>query len=201
MAGKKFRASTPRGTLAYGWIHKPDTGHKYSNGKYKGTLVMNADADLSKVKAQFEEAFRDRFPNEDWDDAKKPWKSGDGHKNEEFHGKLLLDASSKFAPEVFDGKRKKLPKGLQVRSGDEVKFGIQAYAYEQTEKVREGKKTVTVTVYGVSAQLVAVQLLAKNAGGGADLFEEEEDAFDASDYEAEDFETAEDEDADDSGDF
>ena len=62
-------------------------------------------------------------------------------------------------------------------SGDLIKCAAVVFPYESTEKVKENGKTKTVTVRGVSLQLLGVQLLDKrNAGGdgGVSMFDEED---------------------------
>jgi len=183
---KKVLVVTPTGIAAYAWIQKADTGHQYSNGKFKVTLVLDGDTDLSDLEAKAIAAFKEEYPDAPTDELKFPWKSGEDHKNEEFHDKLLLFASSKFKPKTIDGKRKQLRRGVEVRSGDEVRLVVNLFPYQSTEKVREGKKTITVTSYGVSAQLNIVQLIRKNASGaaGLDLLDELDDAFDQDDYDS-----------------
>lgn len=177
---KKVLLVTPPGTAAYAWFHKPDSGHQYSNNKYKGTLVLPGDTDMSDIEAKAKAVLAEAYPKADVDTAGMFFKSGDNHKNEEFRGTILLNASSKFAPQIVDAKRKPLPKGVEARSGDEVRFVLSLFPYESTEKVREGGKTVTVTVYGVSAQLQVVQVITKNSGGGGVNMLDEIDGFDAS---------------------
>ena len=113
---------------------------------------------------EIEKLIKEAFPDADLSELQLPWKEGDADK-EEFAGKIILTAKSKYAPQIVDSKKQKLPKGVKAMSGDRVRFVASLYAYEQTEKVREGKKTVEVTVYGVSLQLNVVQVIEKNAGG------------------------------------
>jgi preprotein translocase subunit SecD len=183
---KKVLVVTPPGTAAYAFIHKKDTEGQYATKKFKVTIVADGDADVSEMRSKSIEAFRAKFPNvkiKD-DEIKMPFKSGDDHKNEEFRGKILIDTKSEYKPDVRDTKRQPLKKGVQVRSGDVIRAVVNLFPYEQTEKVREGKKTVNVTVYGVSAQLNLVQLIEKRSGGGGvDLLDEVE-GFTNDDYDA-----------------
>lgn len=181
---KKYLFTTPAGIAAYAYFHKPDTGKQFSDNKYKVDLILPGDADLSKLEELALAAFKEAMPGKPTDNLQFSWKSGDGHKNEEFHGKIILKAKSKFQPQIVDGKRKPLPPKVKAMSGDEVRLVVQLYPYESTEKVREGGKLVTVTTHGVSCQLKVVQVVAKNAGGGGlDMLDEIEDGFDASSIE------------------
>lgn len=186
---KKVNIVTPVGVAAFAYFHKPDTGKKYSDNKFKGKLVLDGDTDLSALEEKLRAFAAEAFPDADLSELQLPWKEGDADK-EEFAGKIILTAKSKYAPQIVDSKKQKLPKGVKAMSGDRVRFVASLYAYEQTEKVREGKKTVEVTVYGVSLQLNVVQVIEKNAGGSglselddidgwvpdeADGFDEDED--------------------------
>lgn len=192
MADKKKRVYLPFvtgvGTAAYSYFHKPDTGQQYSNNKYKGDLILDGDIDMSKAEALALQAAKEEFGDLDFGgsvELKLPWKSGDGHKNEEFHGKVIFHAASKDAPKLVDSKKKTLPAKVLVKSGDRVRFVVALSPWTKTEevKVRENGKQVTVkeTVYGVTAYLNVVQLIEKrNGGGGVDLLDDI-DGFDAND--------------------
>jgi hypothetical protein len=177
---RKVTYVTPVGVAAYSYFHKPDTGGQYSDNKYKGDLILPGDTDLSKLETTLKDFCIENFPNAVRDDIQLPFKSGDDHKNEEFHGKIILKAKSKYAPQVVDAKKKPLPKGVFARAGDEVRFVTTLYAYETTETIKEGGKKTTVTLHGVSLQLTVVQVIAKNAGGGGLNDLDEIDGYDAS---------------------
>jgi len=200
MAKKKFLARVPRGIAAFAYIHKPDTGHKYSTNKFKVTVVLDGDTDMEAIRAKALEAAAHEWGDKVQEgDIVMPWRDGNDRKQEEFHGKILLTASSKFAPTVVDSKRKPLKKGVQVWSGDEVAIVVNLNPYEKTEKVREGKKMVEVQTFGVSAQLNIVQLIAKNSGGGGLNLLEDEEGFendDVDDADETDADVADDEDND-----
>jgi hypothetical protein len=173
----KVQIVTPVGTAAYAYFHKPDTGNRFSDNKYKGRLVLPGNTDLSKIEKTIRDFAATVFPNADLSDLQLPWKAGeDAFKDkDEFKGKIVLTAKSKFAPQIVDAKKKTLPKGVKAQSGDNVKFVCGLYAYEQTEKVKEKGKLIDMTIYGVSLQLSVVQVIAKNAGGGGlDLLSEED---------------------------
>ncbi|MDR3473433.1 MAG: DUF2815 family protein [Devosia sp.] len=178
---KKVMITTPSGIAAYAWFHKPDSGKEYSDDKYKGDLIIDGDTDLSAIEDKVRAFAAEAFPGIDLSELQLPFKSGDDHKNEEFHGKIILRAKSKFKPNIVDSKRKALPKGVEARSGDEVRFVVSLYAYKKTEKVKEGKKVIEVVVYGVSFQLQVVQVIQKNSGGGGlNMLDDIDDGFDAS---------------------
>jgi hypothetical protein len=164
----KVQIVTPAGIAAYSYFHRADTKGKYANNKFKGDLVIDGSVDMSSLEKTLRDFAEAAFPGQGQsEDLKLPWSTWDNkEKNEEWIGSTILKASSKFAPKIVDTKRKPLPKGIEARSGDEVRFVCTLYAYEKTEKVKEGKKLIDVTFYGVSLQLQVVQLIKKNAGGG-----------------------------------
>jgi hypothetical protein len=209
--GKKFSVEvvSPKAIAAYAWVNKPDTGNQYSDDKYKVTLVFDGEADLSKLEAAAKEVADHDFPDVKFDDVKLPFVDGDtkAEKNEEFAGKVLVTAKSQFKPGVFDAKRKALPKGIELRSGDVCKALLKAISYEKTETVVEkvnGKRVESKeTVHGITFQLAGLQLLEKRNGGGnaANAFEDEEGGFDASEYEGAGSDDSSSGDGDQSGDY
>lgn len=164
----KVTVVTPVGRAAYAYHHKPDAEGQYADGKFKGQLVLEGDVDLTKLEKTARDFAAEVFPNDDLSDLHLPWKEYGGEK-EEFVGKIILKASTKHKPKVCDTKKNPLKKGIEARSGDEVRYVATLYAYKKVEKVREGKKVVDVIMFGVSLQLTIVQLVKKNAGGGANF--------------------------------
>lgn len=181
-------AFTPAGRLAYAYIAKADTeapaGASFKpDGKFKGTLVLDADADIEPLRAQCIELLRAEFGSKlpDESELALPIKSGDGHRNEEFHGFTLVSAASQYQPTIFDGQPKEVPKGVFPYSGDKVRFKVSLYPFKKTEKVREKGKMIDVDLYGVSLRLLAVQIIEKGqAGGGQGGFDAVEGGYEAS---------------------
>lgn len=194
-------------TVAYAWLDKPDSGHKFSNNKFKTTFVYDDVDDMAKIEEAVVELAEAEWGDKvSIDEVKRPYRTADEQTKEAFQGKVTITASSKFKPDLRDAKRKKLPPKVKIFGGDVCAAIVMLMPYESTEKVREGNKTITVTVYGVSAQLQAVQLVTKNSNGGsgADAFEEYDDGYDGSTFEDwGDDDQAEGEDigSDDDGDF
>lgn len=190
---------TPTGTAAYAYFHRADTKGQYANNKFKGQLVLDGDTDMSALEAKVREFAAEVFPDDDLSDLHLPWSEYAGDK-EEFEGKIILKASTKHKPKVLDTKRKPLKKGVEARSGDEVRLVCTLYAYKKVEKVKEGKKVIDVTVWGVSLQLSVVQLVTKRSGGGGEDLLDDIDGFDMDEVEDdEDNDTASDEASDDNG--
>ena len=167
---------TPAAYAAYAWLDKPDSGQQYSDDKFKVTAVFDKDTDLSDIEKTLITEARKKWPGIKPADLKLPFIDGDDKGKDEFAGKVLLTMKSKFRPQRVDAKRNALPDNVKIFSGDVIKCAGSVYCYESTEKVKEGGKTRTVTVRGVTLQLKAVQLIEKRNGGSnaADLFEEEE---------------------------
>ena len=178
---KKFTIQkvTPKAIAAYAWVDNPDTGNQYSDDKFKVTLVFEPDT-IDELRAAAQEVAEKGHPGVSPDDITMPFKDGNdkADKNEEFAGKILITAKSKFKPQTMDAKRKALPKSVKIFSGDIVKALIVFLPYESTEKVRneKTKKLETVKSYGVTAQLKALQLIEKRNGGGdaSSAFDDEE---------------------------
>ena len=170
--GKLPTIRSPLGVAAFAWIANPDSGKKYSDDKYKVTLVLDKGND--EVEA-FVKTINDAHAVAR---GKKktdfPVKDGDEKEKEEFKGKWLLTFKSKYQPECVDsvrnpetGKFTALTGDWMPKSGDRIKVGFAMLPYE------EGKNA------GISLQLRAVQVIEKRArsGGYGDAFEEEEGGY------------------------
>lgn len=182
----KISLVLPKATAVYPKVHRPDTEGQYATGKFQTQLAWD-EWELDKLEAAVIEAAKLKWGDDvDLDEVKRPYKLPEDQTKEAFEGKITATVSTKYKPDVVDSKKKKLPKGVEVKGGDLIKCAVVLFAYESTEKIREGKKTVTVTVQGVSLQLSAVMLVEKRSGGGgASMFDEEEGGFDSSEFEEE----------------
>lgn len=174
------KAVTPVGVAAYAWLYKPDEGGKYSDGKYKVTLVVDKGTDLSRLTEACEEAARIEW-GEVPEDLVYPYRDGDNHKNEEFRGCTLMTIKTKNRPGVVGPDPKiPLPEGVEARSGDRIRCSVIAMPYQSTETVIEvvdgKKKRVTTTTKGVTLLLRGVQLIEKRNMGG-DVSNDFDDEF------------------------
>ena len=146
--------SPPCGS-AYAWLSKPDEGQEYSDGKYKVTLLLDKDSKETQSFIKELDAKCDEAAQEKWNGMPKklsyPYKDGDEKDNEDFAGKWMLTAKTKFKPGTFDcsAPPTPLPEGSEPASGDLIKASFSLFCYETG-----GKK-------GVSAQLRNVQLIEK----------------------------------------
>lgn len=192
MADKKkqyIKAVIGPGIAAYSYLAKPDEGGKYSDGKFKLTLVVDQDAPwLNDFKKKCLEAAKAEWPKAKPDSIKLPLIDGDEKEKEEFEGKFLITAKSQRRPKMVDAKRNALPKDV-IKSGDEVKISVTLNPCTPS-----GTKTVALWLNGV-------QLIAKNNEGydAADDFDEE-DGFEYEGGEDAEDKGGDDED-DDDGDF
>lgn len=189
----KKQITLPRAVAAYAWIEKPDSGHKYSDNKHKVTMVYDDEASteelVDRIRTECEKlALAEWGEDFDLSELQYPIRSPEDQTKDDFEGKYTITPKSKYAPMRFDAKRNKLAAKVKVFSGDVVASIIDLLPYESTEQVRENGKKITVKIYGVSAQLKAVQLIEKRGGGGVDasMFDEYDEGFDSSDFSADD---------------
>lgn len=176
--------------LMRSYFEKPDTtapaGAKFKpDGKYKGTLVLPGDYDFTTIEAEARAIAKADLSTHSDEDLRLPWKAGepfndkDGNENVEFVDKFLLQAKSDRSPETVDGRGKRVPNGVFAKYGDKVIFKIALVPYEKDEQVREGKKTVTVKAFGVSARLYGVQIVERGQGGSDGGWDEAEGGWSA----------------------
>ncbi|WP_458098577.1 hypothetical protein [Roseomonas sp. WA12] len=158
--------------MLFSFLKAPDTkapeGASFKpDGKYKATVALDdvPEDHRAAILKLAKETFGENYPGDE--DVKMPWNDGDDRNDEELHGKTLLIAKSKFQPKFADARGKPLPKGVFPRAGDKVRLKYSLFPYEKTENVREGKKTVVVKVFGVSARLLGVQVVERGQGGDA----------------------------------
>jgi hypothetical protein len=165
------------GVAAYTWLKEPDDKFDADNPKYKLTLVVPNDFDMTGFEAKAVEVARSAWGEKaiksyasltttvkDGDE-----KTRDGKPMEEFAGKLLLGTKSGRQPLMIDAKKNPLPEGIFPGAGDLVKIKVQFIPH-----TAGGSKSVAL-------RLLTVQVLEKRAGGGddSDGFDEE-DGFDGS---------------------
>lgn len=147
---------SPVAVAAYAWLARPDEGQQYSDGKYKVTLVFDPkDEDTKSFIKQIKEASVALAKEElGVKTPKLPLRDGNTMKNEEFAGKILITAKSKFQPGFVDSAKKPLPEETFPQSGDMVRcsFALSAYPGQGG---------------GVAAQLRNVMLVEKRNTGGS----------------------------------
>jgi hypothetical protein len=176
---KNVRVVIPSGVASYAYLSKPDEKFP-KNGKpvYKVSVIVDAgDERLEALEKACLEVASEKFPKVKPADFRMPF-GPDEKEREEFEGKILIKTSTVFKPKLVDAKKNLLPASVMIFSGDVIKCVADLFPYESTERVKENGKTRNITTRGVSLQLVAVQLLDKRAGGGAegglDMLDEED---------------------------
>lgn len=149
---------TPEATLAYSYIHTPDTEGQYADGKFKATLVFDGDAPIDTIREKAIDAAVAKNPKLKRDKVNVLIKDGDDIEDKEgnpkYPGKFVLTAKSKYAPQVVDSARKALPDSVKLGAGDVVKAIIEAVPSD-------------VPIKGsVAFRLMGIQLITKNSSGG-----------------------------------
>lgn len=170
MAKQKFPVVvSPTGVAAFSYLSKPDTEGKYADNKFKVTLVLDGDANVDAIKKACLEAARIEWgPKINMKQVRMPITDGDTKGKEEFEGKLLLVAKSKYQPTLVDRKREALAEGVNIFTGDMIKISGCCIPYTAS-----GQKGVTVQLRAV--MLVEKRATAGNAAGDFAGFEEDTD--------------------------
>jgi hypothetical protein len=175
---------SPFGVARFPKLNAPDTDGQYADNKFKTDIIFD-DADVAKIRAQMEEAAEQLLSDVPAEDRQLPLKEffrkkGDDGKTSEGWG---FRTKSTRRPALFDAKKQKLPAGVIIGGGSEIRVAGVLARYESTDKqtvIENGKKrTETVTVYGITLYLNEVQvrkLVVNTAGTGAD-FDEVEGGF------------------------
>jgi hypothetical protein len=172
MSKKQFeKVVSPVVTAAYAWLSKPDEGQQYSDGKYKVTLVLDKDDDVTQTFIDQLTEKSDAAATAEWGKVPKnlryPFVDGDDGEKEEFTGKFKITAKSKFKPGCVDSAKSALPEGQEPRSGDLIRASLVLIPYKASGTP------------GVTCQLRNIQLVEKRNGGsgGGDDFDIVEGGF------------------------
>lgn len=174
---------TPVGVASFPYLREPDTEGQYADDKWKVTLVF--DDDVAPVLEEIEEVCRtlaeQAFPDADLSDLKLPFRSPEEQTREELDGKYTLTTKTAYKPDLVDTKKNDLPADVEIQGSDLLRCVVLLLPYETTERIKVGKKTETITAYGVSAQLQLVQLVEKRAGKSARGALDDIDGYSAND--------------------
>jgi DNA-directed RNA polymerase len=179
---------TPWFTARYPKISKPDTQGKFADGKYKTDGVLDDD-EYKATEKKLKEAAKQLWPDVPVDEISLPMKTfykskEDKEKGEDDGRGIVL--KSQYKPACFDSKKKKLPEGVQLGGGSEIRVASAIFPWSKTEKVKvKDPKTGKITVeegteHGVGLRLgdVQVRKLVEFAGSGdGSAFDEVEDGF------------------------
>lgn len=166
---------TPVGRLSFPHLDKPDEGKKFSDGKYKVTLLMpKQGTDFSTLRAAAlataQEAFGAQVKT--LNDFQHPFRDGDqkaeGKELDGYKGCLYITCKSKQRPMVVDRAKNPIdPKDCY--GGCKARLVVTACSYQSTENVRQPDgKVVKQIVRGVTFLLDVVQKVGddKPLGGG-----------------------------------
>lgn len=185
MARKGARITSPAGIAAYTFIKTPDVKFDADNPRYKTSVVLDRDADgvdafLQKLEDLKVAAVMAQFPRMAPAAAAKVKLAGvqmgdekvdreTGEPMEEFAGKVIVGAKTKYQPSCFGPGRETLPEGVWPGFGDLIKIAVEVIAY--------GPNPAKA---GATLRLLAVQVLEKRGGGDtSDMFDDESDSYEA----------------------
>lgn len=166
----------PVGTAGFSYLNKPDTEGQYADNKFKTEVVfdeiptmrMYADGAWTTVTA---EQVVKKAIAVDGRKAQSQIRSflvdgdekldKDGNPKEDYAGKYVINAKSKFKPAQVDTSREPLDESTSIYGGDRIKVSATALPYPPTGIIK-----------GVALQLRAVQLVEKmNSRDAADDFD------------------------------
>jgi hypothetical protein len=174
---------TPWMTARFPKISKPDTQGKFADGKFKTDGIVDED-DLPGVEKALNAAAKSFWP--DADDVSMPLKDFFKDKEKKELAGRGLTLKSQYKPACFDTKKKKLPDGVQIGGGSEIRVASAIFPWSKTTKMKtkdaKGKVTTEdVTEFGIGLRLGDIQLrklvVFAGAGDGAAFDEVEEGGF------------------------
>lgn len=172
---------SPWGTARFPKISSPDTNGKFADNKFKTDLAFEDD-EMDVIEAQLRDMAKKLFPDVDPDEVRLPIREFKTREGEpEGRG---LHFKSQYRPAVFDAKKKKLPEGMKLGAGSELRIASAAYPWSKAEErvvVENGKtRREKGMAYGIGLRLgdVQVRKLVESAGSGdGSAFSEVEGGF------------------------
>jgi hypothetical protein len=163
---------SPFGTARFPKVNNPDTDGKFADGKFKTGLLLN-DSDVEKVRAEFKAAAKQLHPNVPLEQVVLPLKQLKDKDKETGTKKVIgwgFNAKSQRRPLILDAKKNKLPEGVKIGGGSEIRIGGAIAAYEKTSEqvvIENGeRRKEEVTEYGLNIYLNSVQVRKLVVGGG-----------------------------------
>ena len=162
MKRKYFKFATSPVTASYAYLESPDTGGEYSDGKYKVTVILDADdEDVSRIREVVRLAAEWEWGDSPPANLHSPLFHPKGEDGEPDEKRWAFRLKSKDQPLRTDSRGAPLPPDIQIRSGDLVRLAGAASSY------------VSGANHGVTLYLNAVRLMEKRVGGdpfgGADV--------------------------------
>lgn len=137
---------TPEGIASYAYVFRPQASmNPGEEPKYAITLLLDEDADLSKLKKACLDKAEDKFGSKAKEMIKRgklrwPFRSGneDYPDDELYADKTFIKASSSDKPQIVDEDRKPITDETEFYSGALCRISLFPFAYE-----RKGNKGIS----------------------------------------------------------
>ena len=151
MAQKNERIVTPKFRVSFPQLFEAKA---FDEGDAKFTLTMLFDkkTDLTPLKNAVKKAANDKWGDTLPPNLKLPFKDGNEKELDGYKDKIVVDASSKFRPQVVDQKVNIITRAEDIYAGCYARAAINAYAWEYSKGGKVLKR-------GVSFNLDMVQKL------------------------------------------
>lgn len=166
---------TPSGRISFPHLEQPDTGKKFSDGKFKASLLMDKKAaDMSVLRAKALECAQLAFGAgiKSLNDFQHPFRDGDAKPElAGYAGMIFITCKSKKRPLCIDRAKQNIPPE-EIYGGCVARLVVTACSYQSTENVKDAKtgQVVKQVVKGVTFLLDGVQKIGDGerfGGGGA----------------------------------
>jgi len=166
---------SPAGRISFPHLDKPDEGKKFSDGKFKASLLMDKkSADMSVLRAKALECAQQAFgPSiKTLNDFQHPFRDGDAKSDlAGYPGNIYITCKSKKRPLTIDRAKQNIAPE-EIYGGCTARLVVTACSYQSTENVKDSKtgQVVKQIVKGVTFLLDGVQKIGDGerfGGGGA----------------------------------
>lgn len=161
---------TPKGRVSYPFLDKPDMTGQFATKKYKASLLIPKESDISILRNAVIKCAKETWGDEikSMKDFQSPFQDGDKKKGDESNGCVVITGKNKKRPLLVGPGRGDLEPD-DVYGGCYARFAVTVYSYEGSETVKQpdGSKT-TELVRGVTLLLDGVQKIedGESFGGG-----------------------------------
>jgi hypothetical protein len=169
----------PFGIARYPKISQPDTNGKFADNKFKTDIAYD-DATMDKIEADLRAIASDMWPDAEPASLYLPIKEVYKDKEKKQPDGRVVTLKSKYRPAVFDAKKRKLPEGVKIGGGSEIRVASACIPFERKITALVNGKTSQITQYGITLRLgdTQVRKLVEYAGGGdGSAFDEVEGGF------------------------
>ena len=148
-----LQVTTPKARLSFPDLFEPKAFGKDKEPKYKATFLFDKNADLTEMREAVKLAAKEKWGDVIPKGIKLPFIDGNTKEMDGYEDTIVVNASSKFPPQVVNQKCDAVTDKTSVYAGCYVRGSLIANAWEYTE----GK---SVMGRGVSFYLSAVQKVA-----------------------------------------